>query len=350
MMDTPQALTLEDVAADLDQEIETLQTELKEINLLVTQSRAEVEKLTQRNAQIAGQMRSMQANLENMTRSEIKAVYDGATDAQQRLFAMRGQLEKLQSDQANLDRLMRQLAQVREALGAISSAQRGRTGMGPNGQLVLSRVIEAQEAERLRLSRQIHDGPAQALSNFVLQSEIAIRLFEKDQNLARTELGNMKQAATGTLGKIRDFIFDLRPMMLDDLGLVPTLRRYVEAFKDKTGIPTNLQVIGPERRLESMREVLLFRGMQELLANARNHAQATEIAVDLDVDDNRIRVMVEDNGLGFDPETALNNSQKGIGLAALKERLEVLGGGLAIESQTGQGSRITMELPVGDAL
>jgi two-component system sensor histidine kinase DegS len=237
---------------------------------------------------------------------------------------------------------------MRNALETWITQRAGKNSMGVNGQLVLSRVIEAQEAERLRLSRQLHDEPAQALSNFVLQSEIAMRLFEKDPNLARTELASMKTAANSTLQKIRNFIFDLRPMMLDDLGLVPTIKRYVDAFKEKTGIPTTLELSGPERRLESIREVMLFRGLQELLSNARNHAQATAIAVDFDIDDLRVRVQVEDNGLGFDPEVALSGESRAIGLAALKERLEVLSGSLAIDSQLGQGARITMELPVGE--
>ena len=86
---------------------------------------------------------------------------------------------------------------------------------------MIVRVVEAQEAERQRLSRQIHDGPAQALSNFILQTEIAMRLFDIDTERARAELQSLKTSATSTFQKVRDFIFDLRPMMLDDLGLVP---------------------------------------------------------------------------------------------------------------------------------
>ncbi len=347
MMSTT-SLTIEDIQQDVDSELENIQRELKEISLLVSQSRAEVDKLAQRNAQLAGQLRALNANLENVPRADIKALYDNAQDAQQRLFAMRGQLEKLQSDQSNLERLGRQLTQLRGALDTWITQRAGKNSMGVNGQLVLSRVIEAQEGERLRLSRQLHDEPAQALSNFVLQSEIAMRLFEKDPNLARTELASMKTAANSTLQKIRNFIFDLRPMMLDDLGLVPTIKRYVDAFKEKTGIPTTLQLSGTERRLESMREVMLFRGVQELLSNARNHAQATAITVDFDCDEERVRIQVEDNGLGFDPEVALSGESRAIGLAALKERLEVLSGSLTLESQSGQGARVTMELPVGE--
>ena len=101
-------------------------------------------------------------------------------------------------------------------------------------------IINAQEAERQRLSRQMHDGPAQAMSNFILQTEIAMRLLDVDAAQAKEELGNLKAAAMGTFQKVRNFIFELRPMMLDDLGLVPTVRKYVDAFKDQTGLDISL--------------------------------------------------------------------------------------------------------------
>jgi two-component system sensor histidine kinase DegS len=144
-------------------------------------------------------------------------------------------------------------------------------------------IVNAQEAERQRLSRQMHDGPAQALSNFILQTEIAMRLLDADPARAKEELGNLKIAAMNTFQKVRNFIFELRPMMLDDLGLVPTIRKYVDAFKEQTGLDVSLNVTGTERRLEPYIEVMLFRAIQELLGNAARHSQATMIKVQLDM-------------------------------------------------------------------
>ena len=103
---------------------------------------------------------------------------------------------------------------------------------------------EAQEAERQRLSRQMHDGPAQAMSNFILQTEIAMRLLDADPKQAKDELASLKTAALGTFKKVRNFIFELRTMMLDDLGLVPTIRKYVDAFKEQTSMDVTLMVTG----------------------------------------------------------------------------------------------------------
>jgi two-component system sensor histidine kinase DegS len=284
--------------------------------------------------------------LEGTPRADIKAAYDAASDTQQRLFTMRNQLEKLQSDQTNKERLMDQLSQM---LAALETAGVGGPAAGAaDTKPIIVRIVEAQEAERQRLSRQIHDGPAQALSNFILQSEIAMRLFEVDPERAKTELLALKTAATSTFQKIRDFIFDLRPMMLDDLGLAPTIKRYVDSFKEKSGVAATLTVTGAEKRFENAREIMVFRGAQELLANVRNHANASQVKVTMDLDDVRVRVVVEDNGKGFDPAAVFTAQHKTIGLPTLKERMELLGGQLEIESQPGQGARLVIECPFGE--
>lgn len=335
---------VEELIEALQADVERGQQELRDVKRMYTQSKNEVDKLTQRNTQLTAQLRQMQGNLENTPRSEIKSAYDAAQDSLQRLFTMRGQLEKLQSDQNNLERLVESLQKIIEVL-TTSGAAKGGAGSG-DGKPMIVRVVEAQEAERQRLSRQIHDGPAQALSNFILQTEIAMRLFAVDPERAKAELTSLKTAATSTFQKVRDFIFDLRPMMLDDLGLVPTVKRYVDTFKEKSGLQTTLNVTGVERRLESVREVMIFRGVQELLGNVRNHAQASQVRISLDTDDTRVRVLVEDNGKGFDPGPVLAGQSKTIGLPTLKERMDLLGGRLEIESQPGQGTHVTLDVPV----
>lgn len=340
-----------DLLDETRSEYERIDRELKEISLLIEQSRGEVDKLAQRNATIAAHLRQIQAQFETVPRSDIKAAFEVAQDAQQRLFTMRGQLEKLQSDQGILEHYREYLRKILATLG--QAAPGGGSLAGGNGQeaaaLSIIRVIDAQEAERRRLSKLLHDGPAQSLTNFILQAEIVQRLFDTDAERARNELANLKTAASNTFAKVRDFIGDLRPMMLDDLGLVPTVRRYVTSFSDKAGIPTSLVITGEERRLEAHREVVAFRAIQELLNNARTHAQASQISVKLDVDEAHVHAVVEDNGRGFDaaPILAQQADQKTIGLPTLKERIELLGGQIKFESSPAQGTRVTFEIPSG---
>jgi|Deesub1362A_J573_1020465.scaffolds.fasta_scaffold01331_7 two-component system sensor histidine kinase DegS len=326
------------------QELEQVETGLKEIELLVAQSQGEVEKLAQRNATITAKLHQIQAQFESLPREDILATYDAAQDAQQRLFTMRGQLEKLQSDQANLERYRDFIARTLELLEGGVRPER-RQVVETKGSNVIEQIVTAQEEERRRLSRQIHDGPAQALSNFILQTEIALRLFDVDVERAREELQSLKDAAASTFAQVRDFIFDLRPMMLDDLGLVPTTRRYIEAFKDKTGLDISLVITGSERRLEQHIEVLCFRAIQELLGAIRDHARATQVKISMIVDEGEVRVMFEDNGSGLPELLASENGREEL-FGSLEERILQAGGDFNVEASGQQGSQVSFSLPI----
>ena len=193
----------------------------------------------------------------------------------------------------------------------------------------------------------MHDGPAQALSNFIVQTEIATRLFELDPVRAKEELNNLKSSAMTTFQKVRGFIFELRPMMLDDLGLYPTIRRYVDTYKEQTGHEVTLNLKGTERRFEPYLEVMIFRALQELLSNASRHNEdfvgKLHITVNISPDDAVVKVSVSDNGKGFDPTTIEDNS--GLGLKVIRERSEILGGFMEIDSAVGQGCKVTFQVP-----
>ncbi len=128
-------------------------------------------------------------------------------------------------------------------------------------------------------------------------------------------------------------------MMLDDLGLTPTLKKYADAFKEQTGLDVSVTVTGIERRLEPYLEVMIFRAVQELLGNAARHSQATLIKVQVDLGNDLIRVSVDDNGKGFDPEILKESSN--LGLKLIHERAEMLGGNFEVDSAAGSGARIT---------
>ncbi len=345
-MSIPGEIQKIDQAADdplqiIQSELDDTGRGLKEINLMLDQSRVELNKLTQRNAAVTAHLQQIQGQIDKIPQDELRGAYDTAMDAQQRLFVMRGQLEKLQSDQTHLERYRNSLERLKVSM----SAGDGSTGKSDRSiKASVEMLVNAQEAERQRLSRQMHDGPAQALSNFILQAEIAMRLMDVDAAQARNELNNLKSSAMGTFQKVRNFIFELRPMMLDDLGLVPTIRRYADAFKEQAGVEVNLTITGNERRLESYVEVMVFRAMQELLSNAIHQNQATTVKVLLDVGDVMVKLSLDDNGKGFDTD-ALGKEQN-LGLKLIKERSEMLGGNFEINSSPGKGARVTLSIPV----
>jgi two-component system sensor histidine kinase DegS len=326
---------------DAQAELAETQRALREISLMIEQSQGELAKLAQRNTSITSHLQQIQARLEQTPVAEVRMAYDAALDAQQRLFVMRGQLDKLQSDKDHLEKYRGAL----ERLGRMSAPSAGAEPSAAKGAATeIEMIVNAQEAERQRLSRQMHDGPAQAMSNFILQTEIAMRLLDADPKKAKDELASLKGSALGTFQKLRGFIFELRPMMLDDLGLTPTIRKYVDAFKEQTGIEIGVSVTGTERRLEPYLEVMIFRAIQELLGNAGRHSQAASIKLQVDMGTDAIRVSVDDNGRGFDSEAVRGSAS--LGLKLIRERAEMLGGTFDVDTAVGKGARIVFTVPV----
>ncbi|TAK10947.1 MAG: sensor histidine kinase [Anaerolineae bacterium] len=334
------------LSSGVQQQLDQAQRDLREIDRMVEQSKGEVDKLAQRNATITMHLNSVQQKIETMAVSDVQTAYDAALDAQQRLVVMRSQLEKLQAERTLIERFITLLKQIQTTMAG-GGPDSGSNGSSGSSFATAEMMIQSQEAERQRLSRQMHDGPAQTLSNFILQTEIAMKLFDVDQQRARDELSSLKAAASTAFGLVRDFIFDLRPMMLDDLGLAPTLKKYAEHFREKSSMEVSVQITGSERRLENYLEVMLFRAMQELLNNSALHSQANQIKVHLDMGADAIRLAVEDNGKGFDPDKV--QMDDGLGIKLIRDRAEMLGGTFEVDSAIGQGARITLTLPADEA-
>lgn len=332
----------EEAPQTIQAELDETNRALREVTLMLEQSQGEVAKLTQRNAAITAHLQQIQAQGSSVSVDDLRMAYDSALDAQQRLFVTRGQLEKLQSDQSHLQQYRVSLEKV---IAWIEKPGEASSGGVKSATASIESIIQAQESERQRLSRQMHDGPAQALSNFILQTEIAMRLLDVDAGQAREELNNLKSSAMSTFQKVRNFIFELRPMMLDDLGLAPTIKRYADTFKEQTGMDINVTVSGQERRLESYVEVMIFRALQELLGNAARHSQATMLKVLVDMGDSAVKVNVDDNGKGFDPEVLKQGNSLGLNL--IRDRVEMLGGTFELDSVIGKGTRVTFSIPAG---
>lgn len=322
-------------------------TELNEISQKIATSRNQVEQLAQRNAKVVGEVRRIEAALEQTPRLTLRETYTEALDVRQRLLTTRSQLERLQAEEAATQQMVDLLE---ETIQTLSQPEPGsEDGNRFNAREIIVRVIDAQEEQSERLARLMHDGPAHALTNFILQAEIVQKLFDKDPSKAREELDSLKASAGEAFQRVRSFIFDLRPMMLTDLGLVPTLRRYVSAFGDKTGIHTEFELVGRERRVEHYREVMIFRGVQALLQNARDQSAATNVHVTLDLTGDEIRAVVEDDGRGFGTgRLSLDaNNASALGLGALQERVHLIGGHARVDSVAGQGAQIEIVIPAG---
>lgn len=207
------------------------------------------------------------------------------------------------------------------------------------------RVIEAQEEERKRISREVHDGPAQMLANVLLRTDLITRSYdEKGVERAIQELRDLKGMVRDTLHEVRRIIYDLRPMALDDLGIVPTLKKYLNSVQDyNEGTYIEFSSRGEDRRMPMNYETAIFRLVQESVNNAIKHGSAKEIRVNFEWLKENVNISIKDNGTGFDMALTKQNS---FGIVGMKERIDLLDGTMDIQSEIGQGTRIMFIIPI----
>jgi two-component system sensor histidine kinase DegS len=345
---------LEELHAAANADLDKARRELAEIETLLRQTNTEVEKLAQRELTVSNRLRDLEVNVDKYSKADIKNFYTSAQEVQMRLQMMRSQLEQLQFRQQSMKARQSQLFEIVTALEPLLGIGVAAGGGGggralDDGEDVIANIIQAQEKERLRISLQLHDGPAQSMSNLVLRAEICQRLLDRDLDQARAELSGLKTAINTTLQDTRRFIFDLRPMILDDLGLVPTLRRYVQQFSEKNNLEVNLMVQSIDNRLPTHYEVAIFRFIQEALNNVSKHANATQARVLLEASSGSIHVSVEDDGSGFHISEVLadQSSRRNMGIATLRQQAEtLLRGEFGIESAVGRGTRVAAVVPL----
>lgn len=207
---------------------------------------------------------------------------------------------------------------------------------------LLRKTITAQEEERKRIARELHDETCQTLSVLGMQLEAAAASPSNS-----TKVAEAKAMATRILEEIHRLIFDLRPSMLDDLGLIPAIRWFAKRRLEPRGIAVRFEFDELERRLPPEVETTVFRAIQEILTNVERHAGADSVLVELSIDDDRLEIRVEDDGRGFDPkEVETTESGRGLGLMGLRERMELLGGTATIDAAPDAGTRVTLRVPL----
>ncbi|MGM0598590.1 MAG: sensor histidine kinase [Candidatus Rifleibacteriota bacterium] len=209
-------------------------------------------------------------------------------------------------------------------------------------------IIMAQEEERRRISREIHDGPAQTLASLTMKIDYCMDQPDLSGHLI-DELKELKLSVKRSLQDIRRFIFDLRPMALDDLGLIPTLEQFISGFKKRTGIPVYVNIEGDRVPMNQDTELAVFRVIQEAANNSIKHADPTSvhIFVKYSQQNQKLSVVLKDDGAGFDLETVKKNygTLKKLGLKSMEERIRLAGGEFEIVSGLNEGTVVSFWVP-----
>lgn len=208
------------------------------------------------------------------------------------------------------------------------------------------RVVHAYEQERLRLAREIHDGPAQILANAVFELEYFERLLDRNPTAIKDQLLQLKRDLRDGLAEVRRFIFDLRPPSLDEGGLFIALRRYLAEYGRHFGIKVEVSLPDTHEGLSPADEVAVFRIVQEALQNVQRHAMASRVVVKGATECGELHLQVADNGRGFDLEEISERRSRNLGLVSMRERADQLGASLEVVTSPGSGTTIYLGVPL----
>ncbi len=345
------------ISEEARKEHEHLVKELQDTKIRVAQHINDGDDLEQKVRFSRRRLAEVSKHFDRYTEAEIREVYEKTHAMQTKLAMLRQEESVLREKRDDLERRLVSLAQTIERAEGLA----GKISVVLNylhddfkqvnemleeakeKQEFGLKIIEAQEEERRKISREIHDGPAQMLANILLRSELVERTFlNQDVDQALVEIKSVREMIRTSLYEVRRIIYDLRPMALDDLGLIPTMKKYISTTADYNNLKIEFHAFGEKKRLHQKYEIAVFRLVQEALQNAVKHAEASLIQVKLDIGKSDLTMVIKDNGVGFDPSL---KKDKSFGLIGMRERVEMLEGEMNISSSIGKGTTIYIKVP-----
>lgn len=353
---------------------EAAQTEVKnvrgDIELLKKQVAGIIQKVDQKGKEerlARNKLVRVSSNFKTYTEEDIKICYEETRQIQIDLAVLREQEQSLRNKRNEMEIRLKQLLQTVErakqlvsqvgvVLGYLSAhmgAVAAKMEEMHQEKMLGPAIIKAQEDERLRISREIHDGPAQMMASVVYRADVCERLMERDMEQAKQELKELREQVRTCLAETRKIIFDLRPMGLDDLGLVATIFHFLEKFEKRENVMIDFRVIGEEQRISKHMEICIFRIIQEAVNNIKKHANTDRGQLVLEYHDDYIYITIEDRGDGFDIEDLelrRQSEQECFGLLGMKERIQLVKGRMTMISKPFEGTKIRILLPVKESL
>ncbi|MGO9178356.1 MAG: sensor histidine kinase [Candidatus Limnocylindrales bacterium] len=262
------------------------------------------------------------------------------------LDATTAELGERQMEQAKLELLVTQLERtwlfLQQGDGSLVGDGSPRVEAPTDVQM---RILEAQESERQRLAQEVHDGPAQALSNAIFQVEFIDRQLDRDPAGARSEIRYLRDLLRRELGDVRAFITQLRPPLLDEIGLYGAIRDQAATLASSTGVGVDVDLAAPPEQLGDTQQTVVLRIAQEALQNVRRHAGARHVAIATRLEGGDWVLEVADDGRGFDPDLVREGARRSFGLRFMRERAELIGARLEVAAQPSAGTRVCVTIP-----
>ena len=351
-----------DIVDNIIRNQENLMLELGKVINDVTRVIDEVDELEKQDKACRRRLAEVSANFLKFTESDIKVAYEKASDIRVKFFTKQNEEKSLRERRDSLERALKDIMmnikngeniinQISIAIGCLEGDIFSiLEGADKNSEMFIGiKVLEAQENERKRIARDVHDGPAQHMANVIMKVDICNMVIQRDLQEGLKELADLKESAKVALREVRNIIFDLRPMSLDDLGLSETICQIVNAISQESDIDIKLELKPINTEIEHIIQIAVYRIIQEIFNNIRKHSKAKHVEVRLDYGTKYLILIVTDDGVGFNVEETLKTVKTqgfSYGLIGILDRVNQLQGEIQIKSAEGAGTTYTVKLPI----
>ena len=288
----------------------------------------------------------------NMNFFSPVGVYEEGEEKRNLLQTAEELKEKLPKLKEKLEQYKKRREYIQFIRDAFSSVQKEEVPSGDTSHMDKEQglhILESHEHDRNRIARDLHDSSVQSLTCLVHKTELCMRLMDIDTIRVKLELQTMIETIKTIINGMREIIYNLRPMSLDNLGLAVTIDAYCLQLKKNYDMEVNFCNLAEEPKLPSISKVTLYRILQEACNNVVKHAKASKVNIVLSCENEKLKLLVQDNGVGFDTKKMNESSGETLrefGLSMMKERVALLGGDFFIDSVVGEGTKVSVEIPL----
>ncbi len=340
-------------------ECELILQEIEKFKAKVLVVIKEAEKLTKEEKESRQKLFLVSKNIGEYSENDIRKAYNEAKDKQVQLLLKREEEQNLIRERNQLEIRLKKNYEIVEQAESLMSKMKsvmdflvsdlvdlGKTISNLEDKTQIGmKIIKAQEEERRRIARDIHDGPAQNIASLVIKTEIVEKLLKRGNIHIEDELKDIKTQLRAVLKEIRGIMYDLRPISLDEVGLIPTIERMAADMSYEKNIAIEIKKISDYPIFNSLNKLIVYRIVQESLNNIIKHSGAKNVVIRMDVRQDSINGSVSDDGKGFDADSLMEAKDKSFGLSSMKERAEIAHGSITIKSVVGKGTKIMFSIP-----
>lgn len=348
------------IADDCHQQCRVLAAQVEKINLEVIQIIKGVELAEKADRYSRVKLVDVSRNFKSFTEEDLKAAYENAQKNQLDLFALRQSEKQLREKREDMTRELKRFEKIAQRAdgylqntslalkilkGNVEKISEGMEGAKRKQQMGLW-IIQSQESERRKLARDLHDGPAQTMASILLRLDLLEHFKEKDSSQLKEEIDSIKQMSRENLSEIRRMMHDLKPSLFNESGLISTLTDYFNDYEVKYNFNIEFLIFGSPQKYDISLEIALFRIVQEAISNVRKHAGVDTVKVKFEDQGDKINLLIKDQGKGFNWDKLKEEKKESYGIMGMRERVELLGGTMEVNSTVGKGTQVIIELPI----